>query len=180
MKARWMIWLALPALLAMKGKEDEMPAYRIFTAEGKPTTFAQAYESLKKNDVIFFGEYHDNAISHWLQLELSKKLADEKKKDLILSAEMFESDNQVMMDEFLSGKITEKSFETEARLWPNYKTDYKPLVKVAKENGLQFICANIPRRYANLVYSKGIEMLDSLSEDGKNSLLPFLYRMTET
>ncbi|MEZ4981018.1 MAG: ChaN family lipoprotein [Saprospiraceae bacterium] len=42
--------------------------------------------------------------------------------------------------------------DSTARLWSNYKTDYAPLVDFAKENDLQFVATNIPRRYASLVY----------------------------
>jgi uncharacterized iron-regulated protein len=166
------ILILLPICILLSSYTDDLPAYRIFTAEGKPSSFKDAYEFLKKQDVIFFGEHHDNPISHWLQLELTNKLHQDKKGDLILSAEMFESDNQLLMDEYISGKISEKSFETEARLWGNYKTDYKPLVLIAKENNLTFICANVPRRYANKVYSKGFEVLDSLSDEAKKYIAP--------
>jgi len=45
----------------------------------------------------------------------------------MLGAEMFESDNQLIMDEYMTGKIKNlKNFEDEAKLWPNYQTDYKP------------------------------------------------------
>jgi len=98
-------------------------------------------------DIVLFGELHDNPISHWLQLELTKDLYDLKKDKLVLGAEMFESDNQVILDEYLSGKILQSSFESEARLWSNYKTDYKPLVEFARINKLKFVASNIPRRY---------------------------------
>lgn len=82
-----------------------------------------------------------------------------EKDNLILGAEMFESDNQVILNEYLAGLISQSSFENEARLWPNYKTDYKPLVEFAKTNKLQFVASNVPRRYASLVNSKGFEDL---------------------
>lgn len=80
--------------------------------------------------MVFFGELHDNPIAHWLELEITKDLYSEKGKNLILAAEMFETDNQIMIDEYYSGSIKESSFEGEVRLWSNYKTDYKPLLKL--------------------------------------------------
>ncbi len=68
--------------------------------------------------------------------------------------------------------IKKKSFEDEARLWSNYKTDYRPLVEFAKENKLPFIATNIPRRYASLVNKKGFEGLDSLSNEAKKYIAP--------
>jgi len=41
----------------------------------------------------------------------------------LLGAEMFESDNQLILNEFMKGKISKSSFESEMRLWKNYSTD---------------------------------------------------------
>ncbi len=149
-----------------------MPAYSVFTSEGKKVNYGEMISGIKDADVIFFGELHDNPIVHWLQLETTKSLYELKKDKLILGAEMFESDNQLIMDEFLGGLISENKFEEEARLWPNYKTDYKPLVQFAKEMNLSFIAANIPRRYAALVFSKGFEGLNSTSDEAKEYFAP--------
>ena len=129
-------------------------------------------ENLEGKEYVFFGEYHNNPISHWLQYELTKSCYDLKKNDLILGAEMFEADNQYIMDEYLNGLISEKSFMDEVRLWPNYNTDYKPLLEFAKVNKLFFIATNIPRRYASMVYKKGIESLNSLSDLAKTYIAP--------
>jgi uncharacterized iron-regulated protein len=71
------------------------------------------------------------------------------------------------LDEYLEGRCSVKNFEKEAKLWKNYKTDYKPLVDIAKDNNLDFVATNIPRRYASLVYKQGFEVLDSLSPEAK-------------
>lgn len=126
----------------------------------------------KQADVILFGEMHDNPICHWLQMELTKDLYNLKKENLILGAEMFESDNQIAINEYLEDLISEKTFKDEVKLWPNYSTDYKPLLDFAKTNKLKFIAANIPRRYANLVYNKGIEKLDSINTEAKKWICP--------
>jgi uncharacterized iron-regulated protein len=124
-----------------------------------------------QSQVVFFGEMHDNSICHWLELEFTKDLFSED-SNLILGAEMFETDNQLLLDEYLAGKISTKGFEAEAKLWKNYKTDYKPLVEFAKEHKLQFIGTNIPRRYASLVNKEGFEGLDSLTADAKKYIAP--------
>jgi len=85
---------------------------------------------------------------------------------------MFEADNQLLLDEYFAGLISEVKFEEEARLWKNYTTDYKPLVLLAKDNDLKFIATNIPRRYANSVYKQGVAVLDSLSNEAKRYIAP--------
>jgi len=131
----------------------------------------------KDADFVFFGEDHDNPIAHWLEYELLTDLYQVKKEELIVGAEMFEADNQLILNEYLEDKIDDKKFQEEARLWPNYKTDYKPLIKFCKDSSVQFVATNIPRRYASMVAKKGFEILDSLSSEAKSYIarLPINY-----
>ena len=151
---------------------QDKPAYKIFTGEGKKADYGDLLKEVSKADVIFFGELHDNPIAHWLELELAKNIYSLKGKDLILAAEMFETDNQILIDEYFSGLIKESSFESEVRLWNNYKTDYKPLLDFAKLNGLVFVASNIPRRYASVVNSGGFEALEKVSPEGLKYIAP--------
>lgn len=147
-------------------------AYQLYTGDGVPVDYSEMFTMIEKADLIFFGELHNSAISHWLQLELTKDLYEKKKEDLVLAAEMFETDNQVILDEYLSGLISSGRYEAECRLWPNYKNDYKPLVEFAKEKKLKFVAANVPRRYASLVSKKGFEGLYDLSSIAQSFLPP--------
>ena len=128
-------------------------------------------KSLKKSDIILFGEFHDNPISHWLELEVAKDLSVDK--SLLLGAEMFERDNQTVLNDYLSGRIDYSGLDTLARLWSNYKTDYAPLVNFAKEKNIPFTATNIPRRLASKVYLKGgFSALDNMTEEEKNWVVP--------
>ena len=170
-KNHFLLFIGL-AFLFMAMQSD-LPAYKLFNKNGKETKYKKLVKDALEADIVLFGELHNNPISHWMQLELTKTLFAEKGTNLILGAEMFETDNQMLMDEYLSGKVKGKNFEDEAKLWKNYSTDYKPLVDFAKENQLSFIAGNVPRRYASLVYSEGFEGLDGLSDAAK-ALLPEL------
>jgi uncharacterized iron-regulated protein len=151
---------------------QDKPAYKIFTGEGKKSDYGDIIKEISKSDVVFFGELHDNPIAHWLEIEITKSLFSEKAKNLVLAAEMFETDNQILIDEYLSGIIKEASFESEVRKWSNYSTDYKPLLNFAKDNGLKFVASNIPRRYASVVSSGGFEALEKVSSEGKKYIVP--------
>jgi uncharacterized iron-regulated protein len=85
---------------------------------------------------------------------------------------MFESDDQLLINEYFLGQISQKSFEDEARLWGNYETDYKPLIEFARESGLRFVATNIPRRYASMVYREGLGRLEDLSDYSKVYIAP--------
>jgi uncharacterized iron-regulated protein len=151
---------------------QDKPAYKVFTGEGKKSDYQDILKEVMKTDVVFFGELHDNPVAHWLELEITKELFAEKGKNLILASEMFETDNQILIDEYFSGLIKESSFESEVRLWKNYATDYKPLLNFAKQNGLKFVASNIPRRYASVVASGGFEALQKLSSQALKYIAP--------
>ena len=141
------------------------PAWMLFNEKGKKVKYDKMLGQVKDADIVLFGELHNNAIAHWLQLELTKDLYNLKDSNLVLGAEMFETDNQLILDEYVGGLISQTRFEAEARLWNNYKTDYKPLVEFARKNNLRFVATNVPRRYASLVNSKGFEGLEELSDE---------------
>ena len=140
------------------------PAYQLFDQKGKAAKYDKMIEDLADADMVFFGEYHQNPISHWLQIEMSHSFYEIKGEKMFFGAEMFENGNQLVLDEYLEGFYEEKKMLPEITgLWKNYKTDYKPVLDFAKENNIRFIATNIPRRYADMINKKGIEILDSLS-----------------
>jgi uncharacterized iron-regulated protein len=147
-------------------------SYKIYNKKGKEVGFEKVVEDITNKSHVFFGEYHDNPISHWLQLELTQILYEKYKSKLVLGGEMFEADNQFILDEYLNGFISSKNFQNEMRLWPNYNTDYKPLIEFSRENKLKFIATNIPRRYASMVYKKGLSSLNELSDLAKSYIVP--------
>lgn len=147
-------------------------AFQLFDGNGELSSTKALMEATAQADIVFFGELHNNPISHWLQLELTKNLFAVKDGKIMLGAEMFESDNQILIDEYFKGYISQKNFEEEARLWNNYKTDYKPLLEFAKAHQINFIATNIPRRYASLVFKGGFEALNELSDMGKGFVAP--------
>lgn len=149
------------------GQKD---AYVIYNSKGKKVTYKKMARKLVNKDVILFGELHNNPIAHWLQYELTEDL--HKKRKIILGAEMLEADDQEVVTGYLEGDISKEDLDSLARLWPNYETDYSPLVDFAKENQVKFVATNIPRRFANLVYKKGFKSLDSLSEKEKSWIAP--------
>jgi uncharacterized iron-regulated protein len=169
---RKLLFLVAAIMLITTAMKMDKPAYRIFDLKGKSTDYQDVLKSALDADIIFFGELHNSPICHWLELELTKDLYNDKKEKLVMGAEMFETDDQLILDEYLAGKMKEKTFEAEAKLWDNYKTDYKPLIQFALDNHLPFIGTNVPRRYASLVNRSGFEGLDSLNQEAKVYLPP--------
>ena len=162
-------------LISFIFQAQEKNGFQFFDNNGKKITCKKVLKVTQKSEVLLFGEQHNNSFVHWLQLELTKDLSE--RKTLILGAEMLEADNQQQVNQYLNGEINQKKLDSTARLWPNYKTDYKPLVDFAKANKIPFIATNIPRRFAAMVSKKGFESLDLLAKEEKKWIapLPIIY-----
>lgn len=170
MKTRLLLLLA--GFVLLSSFVSDKPAYSLFNAKGKRAKFKQLIKHAYQADLIFFGELHNNPISHWLQYELTNTMIQQFPDKVILGAEMMEADNQKALDAYLNDLISRDSLRKAARLWTNYKTDIEPLVNLAKDNKLPFIATNIPRSFASLVYRNGFEVLDTLPEDRKAFIAP--------
>ena len=160
----------LCCLFLINAFSQNKQAYILYNAKGKKVSYQKMLKALQQKDVVLFGEFHNNPISHWLQLEVTKDL--KQKRDLVLGAEMFEQDNQPALDLYLRGEISAKGLDSMARLWKNYPTDYAPLINFAKENKIVFAATNIPRRYASMVSKGGFAALDTISANEKTWIAP--------
>ena len=123
-----------------------------------------SFDILMDYSVIFIGEEHESRVSHNAELTILKGLA-ERDPNLVLALEMFERDVQESLNAYLKGEISENHFLEQARPWPNYLEDYRPLVEFAKTKSIPVIAANIPRKTASAVATANRIALDVLGED---------------
>lgn len=145
--------------------------YRIYdTKKNTEITLAELISSINIANVVFFGEEHNDSVAHVLQYELLKGM-NELYPNVALSLEMFVSDDQLVLDEYLSGLVTERNLTKDATLWNNYK-DYRPLVEYAKEHQISVLAANAPSRYTNRVTREGLQSLKVLDKAAKQLLAP--------
>jgi uncharacterized iron-regulated protein len=146
--------------------------YKIYSnSKQKLITLDDITADMANADVLFFGEEHNDSTGHYMEYILFKKISDKYPGKIALSMEMFETDCQLVLDEYLSGLIREKNFITEARAWHNYK-DYRPLIEFAKETHIPVIAANAPARYTNMVNRLGLNSLEQLSAAARSYLPP--------
>jgi len=171
MKLLSIIILLLTPFMALS---QDLPAthYKIYNTSTQKTVSADdIINDMAKADVLFFGEEHNDSTAHYLEYTLFKKLAERYPQKTALSMEMFQTDCQLILNEYLAGTIREKNLIADARPWPNYK-DYRPLVELAKDLHLPVIAANAPTRYTNLVTRAGLSDLQKLTEPAKGYLPP--------
>jgi Uncharacterized iron-regulated protein len=148
--------------------------FTVFDGTGKRSKLNAIISTLGQYDVVFLGEMHDDSVGHAIQAEIFRTAVNEfaGKRRVTLSLEMFERDVQTVLNEYLADQITETHFLLNSRPWPNYKTDYRPLVELAKEKKLDVVAANAPRRYVNMVSRGGREPLNGLSAEARTWLPP--------
>jgi len=113
-----------------------------------------------ETDVTFFGEFHDDAVAHRAQLDLLHALA-ELTVEVVAGLEMFERDVQLALDRYLAGEISEPTFLANARPWPNYASDYRPLVEFARDRRWSVIGTNLPQPIATAIGRGGLAALDT-------------------
>lgn len=140
------------------------------TQQQTEITLPELAAALAPFDIIFFGEEHNDSVAHVLQYELLKAM-DARYDRVALSMEMLVSDDQLILDEYLSGMITERNLNKDAVLWDNY-SDYRPMVEYAKTEGLPLLAANAPSRYTNRVTRLGLESLNALDKASRQLLAP--------
>jgi len=164
------IFLILSVFFSIQlAAQEELKAYQ-FYRDATAISFQKAVDAMAEADVVLFGEFHDHAMVHWLQLKTAQSLM--KKGDLIMGGEFFETDDQLLLDELIDGITPMKKFKAEAKLWPNFETDYAPLLELATDSQITFVATNVPRRYASFVARNGADTLASLSKEAKEFLPP--------
>lgn len=160
------LFLFLPLLASAQS------TYKIYnTATQKPATPDDIIADMAKADVLFYGEEHNDSVGHTIELTLFTKMVEKYQAKAVLSLEMFETDTQPVLNEYLNDLIREKNLISDARAWKNYK-DYRPMVELAKKNRLPVIAANAPSRYTNRVTRLGLKSLEQLDAAAQAWLPP--------
>lgn len=146
---------------------DAPAALRIYDTKAKRfVSFGQFANTVASNDMVFFGEQHNDPATHAAELAVLAALG-ERRPHVVVSLEMFERDVQPLMDQYLLGTISEANFLAGSRPWDPYTTDYRPLVELARVRGWPVIAANVPRRLASAVSRRGLALLDTLNAGDK-------------
>ena len=151
----------------------DRPAYRLFTATGQLADYDQMLSELAQADVVLFGEQHNDVLAHWLELQVTKDLLRLKKPgQLVLGLEMFERDVQPLVARYAAGTLPDTAFERQALPWPNYATDYRPLLQFAHDHQIPIISTNAPRPFAQAVARGSLKALEKLPATDRALLAP--------
>ncbi|ENM5750682.1 ChaN family lipoprotein [Vibrio mimicus] len=138
--------------------------YQLATPKGERISIQNLPADIENADVILIGEWHTHAGIHRFQTDLLKQMV-ENGHPMTLSMEQFARDAQSVLDEYLAGEIGEQYLIQKANAWPNYESDYRPLVEFAKSQQLPIIAANAPKPIVRCIGRVGIDYIERLTPD---------------
>lgn len=138
--------------------------YQIESPSGVPYSLNELANALGDYDVILVGEWHTHPGIHLFEAQLLATLAA-RYPATALSLEQFSRAEQTTLDAYLAGDIGENTFIENSNAWPNYVSDYRPLIEIARQDALPVIAANAPQSIVRCVGREGENYLSRLPEE---------------
>jgi uncharacterized iron-regulated protein len=131
--------------------------HRVYKSGDKRfSDFEAMLAELSRVDVAFVGEQHNDPATHRIERAILEGLA-RRRENVIVAMEMFERDTQSSLDDYLAGRLSEEEFLKTSRPWPNYPTDYRPLIEFSRAHRWRVIASNAPRPIAQQVSRQGLD-----------------------
>ena len=143
--------------------------YNLQSPSGQDITLKDFVADIQNADVVLVGEWHTHAGIHRFQTELLQAMIAAN-GNVTLSMEQFTRDKQAIVNAYLAGEIGEGTLIKQANTWPNYTSDYRPLVELAKRNNIDIIAANAPKNIIRCIGTKGISYVEKLPADERTWL----------
>ncbi|HHQ4528569.1 TPA: ChaN family lipoprotein [Aeromonas hydrophila] len=143
--------------------------YQLKATQGEALTLEQALARVADADIVLVGELHTHPAVHLLQARMLAGLAADG-RPLVLSMEQFSRADQPVLDAYLAGRIGEAALIRDGNAWPNYQSDYRPLVEFAKAHHLPVIAANAPKPLVSCVGQEGPAWLEQLPASRRSQL----------
>ena len=115
--------------------------------------------------VVFVGETHDNPAAHRLQQQLLGTMTTRYPGEVSLGMEMFNIEQQPVLDRWSAGELDEKSFLKEVRWFENWSMDfayYRDLLLLARELKIPVVGLNAPK---TMIRAIGMQPADQLDEE---------------
>lgn len=158
---------ALPAVLPYKIYDlKDGPGFCIYGGQsGKSFNNEAAFWSVVwKSDVVYVGESHDQIKDHLAQLAALKALQMRRAAKVAVGFEMLNVTLQPVLDDYISGKITEAEFLVKADWAHEWGFDfglYKPLFDYIIQNKLRALALNLPKKVVSKIARAGLAGLDA-------------------
>ena len=131
----------------------------IRVSSGKTVSFEQVVRDIKKADLVFVGELHDNTDHHRVQLDIIKAL-DTAGIPVAVGLEMFRANSQKELDRWVRGKSGVKRFR--AVYDDNWRIEwplYRDIFFYAKKSRIPMIGLNVSPEITQKVARGGFSSL---------------------
>ncbi len=150
------------------------PFVRIFSGPDREVTFTEMLDAIAEADVVFVGETHLDEVTHRVELDVYNGLCTRRDGRVVLAMEMFTTDVQPALDDYVGGRIGEAAFLERAHPWSNYHTGYRALVESARARGLPVVGSNISPDLRRTISTGGAEAWAALTPDERALVPPTL------
>jgi uncharacterized iron-regulated protein len=128
-------------------------------SDGKTVPFEEMIDELKKADIIFIGESHDNRSDHQAELDIIRALNDKGIRTAV-GLEMFRAESQNILEGWTDGTLDQNTFirayyDNWRMPWPFYRD----IFLYARGKRIPMVGLNIPEKIAEKVAAKGFNSL---------------------
>jgi uncharacterized iron-regulated protein len=136
-------------------------------SDRQTVSFSQMMAEAAGANVILVAEAHDNEKDHATELDVIRSF-QAKKAPLAIGLEMFQTDYQKQLDDWIEGRITEENFKSiYFRNWTFDWSLYRDIFIYARNNHIPMIALNIPKEIVSKVARQGFA---SLTPEERKSL----------
>lgn len=135
----------------------------LHTASGHYLDQQQLFDSLAHFPLVYVGEVHDNPASHRLELEVLSAMRQRHPGQVSLGMEMFNIEQQAVLDRWVAGELSEKEFLRESRWFENWGGDfelYRELLEYCRDQQIPVIGLNTTRALGRKVSMTSLDQLD--------------------
>ena len=128
-----------------------------------PLTFDELVATLATRRVVVLGETHDRFDHHLAQLEIVCRL-QRTRRPLAIGLEAFQQPFQPVLDDYVAGRIDESRLLDGTEYYTRWRFDfrhYAPVLRFAREQGIELVALNVPAELTRKVGRGGLESLDA-------------------
>jgi uncharacterized iron-regulated protein len=122
-------------------------------------------DDIKRVNLVFVGEAHDNELHHRFQLDIIKSLHSSK-RPVAAGFEMFTAESQNDLDQWTAGLLPSDNFTTiYYRNWNFPWPLYRDILVYVKDNKIPAIGLNLPAEISQKVAKSGFSALTKVERE---------------
>lgn len=137
---------------------------------GVKVTADQMNTAITDTRIIYVGETHDNPAAHRLELQVLEAMAKRYPGQLSLGMEVFNQEQQSVLNEWVAGKLSEKEFLKASdwySVWTQDFAYYRDILYFARDHQIPVIGINVTKKLRQKV---GMTELAALDEETRTQL----------